>query len=77
LIYFFKITSLILLYKLYLYYYIEQIFFLQDAIEEPFGSTVVDDIPIVDEIPGSITLWEVTPRPSNSSDVSRNDTLNT
>lgn len=44
--------------------------YLQDAIEEPFGSTFVDDVPIVDEIPGSITLWEVTPRPSNSSDVS-------
>lgn len=46
------------------------ILFIQDAIEEPFGSTVIDDIPIVDEIPGSITLWEATPRPSNSSDVS-------
>ncbi|XP_071569289.1 oxysterol-binding protein-related protein 2 isoform X1 [Temnothorax longispinosus] len=40
----------------------------QDAIEEPFGSTFVDDIPIVDEIPGSVTLWQATPRPSNSSD---------
>lgn len=25
---------------------------------------------MVDEVPGSTTLWEVTPRPSNSSDVS-------
>lgn len=45
--------------------------YLQDAIDESFGSTVVDDIPIVEEIPGSVTLWEATPRPSNSSDVSR------
>lgn len=50
--------------------YVKYFSYLQDAIEEPFGSTVVDDIPIVDEIPGSTTLWEVTPRPSNSSDVS-------
>lgn len=39
----------------------------QDAIDE--SSTDGEDCLPVDEIPGSITLWEVTPRPPNCSDV--------
>ncbi|KAK0085731.1 hypothetical protein PV325_004516 [Microctonus aethiopoides] len=38
----------------------------QDAIDE--SSTDGEDCLPVDEIPGSITLWEVTPRPPNCSD---------
>ncbi|XP_020287365.1 oxysterol-binding protein-related protein 2 [Pseudomyrmex gracilis] len=37
----------------------------QDAVDE--SSIDGEDTPMVDEIPGSLTLWEVTPRPSNSS----------
>ncbi|XP_032690019.1 oxysterol-binding protein-related protein 2 [Odontomachus brunneus] len=40
----------------------------QDAIDDSSASMDSDEMPVVDEIPGSTTLWEVTPRPSNSSD---------
>ncbi|XP_063976836.1 oxysterol-binding protein-related protein 2 [Diachasmimorpha longicaudata] len=38
----------------------------QDAIDE--SSTDSEDCLPVDEIPGSLTLWEATPRPANSAD---------
>ena len=40
----------------------------QDTIDE--GGADGEDNPPVDEIPGSTVLWEVTPRPANSADVS-------
>lgn len=44
----------------------------QDAIDESSASMDGDETPVVDEIPGSTTLWEATPRPSNSSNVDFN-----
>lgn len=44
-------------------------FYFQDAIDES-SSMDGEDTLVVDEIPGSTILWEVTPRPSNSSNVS-------
>lgn len=44
------------------------VFFLfQDAIDDPTADG--EDCLPVDEIPGSIELWEVSPRPPNSRDV--------
>ncbi|XP_014475832.1 PREDICTED: oxysterol-binding protein-related protein 2 isoform X2 [Dinoponera quadriceps] len=40
----------------------------QEAIDESSASMDGDEMPVVEEIPGSTTLWEATPRPSNSSD---------
>lgn len=42
----------------------------KDAVDESSANMDGEDTPVVDEIPGSVTLWEVTPRPSNSSNVS-------
>ncbi|XP_023289422.1 oxysterol-binding protein-related protein 2-like [Orussus abietinus] len=39
----------------------------QDAVDEPSGVETEDNV-IIDEIPGSTTLWEVTARPVNSAD---------
>nr|XP_050861313.1 oxysterol-binding protein-related protein 2 isoform X1 [Vespula vulgaris] len=39
----------------------------QDAIDESSTSIDGEDTPMIDEIPNSTTLWEVSPRPPNSS----------
>lgn len=44
----------------------------KDAIDDPSASIDGDETPTIDDIPGSITLWEATPRPSNSSEVNKN-----
>ncbi|KAK9307627.1 hypothetical protein QLX08_002214 [Tetragonisca angustula] len=40
----------------------------QDAIDDPSASIDADDTPTVDDIPGSIILWEASPRPTNSAE---------
>lgn len=47
----------------------------KDAIDDPSASIDGDETPTIDDIPGSITLWEATPRPSNSSEVNKNSLL--
>ncbi|XP_076228953.1 oxysterol-binding protein-related protein 2 isoform X2 [Nomia melanderi] len=40
----------------------------QDAIDDPSASIDGEDTPTIDDIPGSTTLWEATPRQPNSSE---------
>lgn len=43
----------------------------KDAIDDPSASIDGDDTPTIEDIPGSITLWEASPRPTNSADVNK------
>ena len=40
----------------------------KDAIDDPSASIDGDDTPTIEDIPGSIILWEASPRPTNSAD---------